>query len=101
MLVGLQPLDHDIIVGLDLGKPLEFLGCHLLEAFLNLGLLFLLKGFNLAIMLLPGRPDRLLVGLFVHFILGVFLRQLLLGDQLLHLPLNLILGQRCTNKLKS
>ena len=77
------------------------MGERALMIFVGTYLLFLLKGLNLAVVLLPGRPDRLLVGLFVHFVLGVFLRQLLLGNQLLHLPLNLILGQRCTNKLKS
>lgn len=96
VLVWLEPLDHDIIIGLGLSKPLKFLSCHLLEAFLNLSLLFLLKGLDLAVMLLPGRPDRLLVGLFVHFVLGVFLLQLLLGNQLLHLPLSVVLGQRLT-----
>ena len=38
VLVRLQPLDHDIIVGLDLGESLKFLSCHLLKAFLDLGL---------------------------------------------------------------
>ena len=38
VLVWLKPLDHDIIIGLCLSKPLKFLSCHLLEAFLNLGL---------------------------------------------------------------
>ena len=38
VLVWLAHLDHDVIVSLDLSKLLEFLSCHFLKAFLNLGL---------------------------------------------------------------